>query len=103
MGDRVALGSGYPVDERTKNWLQQSVNPVLGWDGRVARFSWRTVLDMMEGKGAKVLEADWPGDDNEADNQDFSEVEMLRMKKDCRTGAEVRYTLTFDSKVLSPS
>jgi ribonuclease H2 subunit A len=68
-GNKVALGSGYPGDKKTKNWLRQSVDPVFRWDGRVARFSWRTVLDMMEGKGAKALEADWPDDDNEAGDQ----------------------------------
>jgi hypothetical protein len=45
-------------DEMTKNWLWESLDPVFGWDGRVAKFLWRTVLDMMEGKDAKALEPD---------------------------------------------
>jgi ribonuclease H2 subunit A len=65
-GYRVALGSGYPGDEKTKNWLRQSIDPVFGWDGRVARFLWRTVLDMIEGNCAKALGADRSDDDNEA-------------------------------------
>ena len=64
-GKSVVLGSGYPGDEKTKNWLRQTIDPVFGWDGRITRFSWRTVRDMMEGKTAKAAEADWPDDDDE--------------------------------------
>ena len=58
------MGSGYPGDEKTKSWLKRGIDPVFGWDGRVVRFSWRTVRDMLEGKGAKGFEADWPEDDD---------------------------------------
>jgi ribonuclease H2 subunit A len=65
----TALGSGYPGDEKTKNWLKQTIDPVFGWDGRVTRFSWRTVRDMLEGKTAKAVEADWPDDDGEGEQK----------------------------------
>ncbi|KAI5787082.1 ribonuclease HII-domain-containing protein [Geopyxis carbonaria] len=61
------LGSGYPGDEKTKQWLKGELDQVFGWDGRVARFSWRTVRDMLEGKTAKAYEADWPDDVDEGD------------------------------------
>ncbi|KAI5852205.1 ribonuclease HII-domain-containing protein [Tricharina praecox] len=64
-GDAAALGSGYPGDEKTKKWLRQTIDPVFGWDGRLARFSWRTVRDMLEGKTAIAATADWPDDDDE--------------------------------------
>ena len=67
--EATPLGSGYPGDEKTKNWLRETVDPVFGWDGRVARFSWRTVRDMLEGKGARAVEADWPDEDDDMGTQ----------------------------------
>lgn len=61
---KCEMGSGYPGDEKTKGWLKRNIDPVFGWDGRVTRFSWRTVRDMLEGKTAKGYEADWPEDDD---------------------------------------
>jgi len=65
----TALGSGYPGDEKTKNWLKRSIDPVFGWDPRVARFSWRTVLDMLDGKGVKAVMADWPDEEDDGDSK----------------------------------
>ena len=63
----VALGSGYPGDERTKLWLRRTLDPVFGWDRRLARFSWRTVRDLMEGPAALAADAEWPGQDSDDD------------------------------------
>lgn len=66
----AALGSGYPGDERTKLWLRRTLDPVFGWDRRLARFSWRTVRDLMEGPAALAVDAEWPDQDSDGDDDD---------------------------------
>lgn len=56
----VTLGSGYPGDEKTKRWLRDAMDPLFGWDVNTARFSWRTVKDILEDeKIGKGLEVEW--------------------------------------------
>lgn len=66
------MGSGYPGDERTKNWLKREMDPVFGWDAGMTRFSWSTARDMLEGGGAKGAKAigvtvDWPEEVEDGD------------------------------------
>lgn len=61
--ESIAWGSGYPSDSRCVSWLKRDMNPVFGW-GSECRFSWGTVKDMMESKGA-VVKMDWPTADEE--------------------------------------
>lgn len=41
------LGSGYPADPETKNFLERSVDPVFGFP-TLARFSWSTITKALE-------------------------------------------------------
>lgn len=52
-------GSGYPSDSKTSTWLKGSVHPVFGWTGQI-RFSWQTVTDALNKKGA--AEVEWAED-----------------------------------------
>ncbi|CAZ84913.1 unnamed protein product [Tuber melanosporum] len=59
------IGSGYPGDEKTKEWLRREMEPVFGWEVGMARFSWATARDMLEGGGkngggGKGVEVVWP-------------------------------------------
>ncbi len=48
-----AMGSGYPGDATTKAWLEAQVQPLFGFD-RSIRFSWSTVVDLLQKKGTRV-------------------------------------------------
>lgn len=55
-GCEGGVGTGYPGDERTKRWLRGSMEPVFGWSPAMARFSWSTAKDLLEGgKGTKAV------------------------------------------------
>jgi ribonuclease H2 subunit A len=64
MQDQVPeWGSGYPSDARCTGWLKKNMDPVFGW-GSECRFSWGTVKDMMDMKGA-AAKVEWPVEDDE--------------------------------------
>ncbi|KAF7374932.1 Ribonuclease [Mycena sanguinolenta] len=52
--DAEGLGSGYPSDPKTKEWLRNSTEPVFGLP-KIVRFSWSTVKVLLE-KEAKAVE-----------------------------------------------
>lgn len=54
-----ALGSGYPSDPNTVAWLEETFDPVFGFPS-IARFSWGTVRNMFEKRGAKSRWTDEP-------------------------------------------
>ena len=41
------LGSGYPADPYTKQWLAENQDPVFGFPNFV-RFSWQTVKTLLD-------------------------------------------------------
>ncbi|KAJ7903575.1 ribonuclease H-like domain-containing protein, partial [Mycena olivaceomarginata] len=47
------LGSGYPGDPKTKEWLRNSIEPVFGLP-KLVRFSWSTVKVLLEKEGKAV-------------------------------------------------
>ncbi|KAF7330531.1 Ribonuclease [Mycena venus] len=47
------LGSGYPSDPKTKEWLRNSIEPVFGFP-KIVRFSWSTVKVLLEKEGKAV-------------------------------------------------
>ncbi|KAJ7274436.1 ribonuclease H-like domain-containing protein [Mycena haematopus] len=51
--DTEELGSGYPSDPKTKEWLRNSIEPVFGLP-RIVRFSWSTVKVLLEKEGKAV-------------------------------------------------
>jgi ribonuclease H2 subunit A len=42
------VGSGYPADPNTQNWLKNSMHPVFGYPSRYVRISWKTCTTAME-------------------------------------------------------
>lgn len=69
MPEGEQIGSGYPGDEKTKGWLKRGMDPVFGWEVGMARFSWATAKDMLEGGGKSGgvgggVEVVWPGEDD---------------------------------------
>lgn len=65
-GDRAeedSWGSGYPSDARCTTWLKKNMDPIFGW-GSECRFSWGTVKDMMDAKGA-AAKVDWPVEEDD--------------------------------------
>lgn len=50
---REEVGSGYPGDPTTKRWLESHLDPIFGFED-VVRFSWKTVDEVLEGRGAEV-------------------------------------------------
>ncbi|TGZ77759.1 hypothetical protein EX30DRAFT_343827 [Ascodesmis nigricans] len=65
----VEMGSGYPGDDKTKKWLKSNMDPVFGFGNRAVRFSWRTVADMMDGKGANAVGVEWEEDVDDGDQR----------------------------------
>ena len=57
--EAAVWGSGYPSDARSVSWLKNAMDPVFGW-GSECRFSWGTAKDMLEAKGSRGLQAEWP-------------------------------------------
>ncbi|SJM87979.1 related to Ribonuclease H2 subunit A [Zygosaccharomyces bailii] len=53
--DHGPLGSGYPADARTTAWLRASLLPLLGWDPRIARFSWQTCQTLLDANGIEFV------------------------------------------------
>ncbi|KIY71514.1 ribonuclease H2 subunit A [Cylindrobasidium torrendii FP15055 ss-10] len=49
----IPVGSGYPSDPNTKNWLQEALHPVFGFP-RLVRFSWQTITTIMDRHGHAV-------------------------------------------------
>ena len=41
------IGSGYPSDPNTKNWLDKNFDPVFGYP-TLARFSWGTITKIFD-------------------------------------------------------
>ena len=59
----VDLGSGYPSDERTKDWLKANLDKIFLFPS-IVRFSWDTVNQLAEGQGAVEFDFhDQPEDD----------------------------------------
>ena len=42
------LGSGYPGDPKTKDWLIHNKHPVFGYPNLI-RFSWNTAVNALQG------------------------------------------------------
>ena len=62
--DEASWGSGYPSDARCVAWLKIQMDGIFGW-GSECRFSWGTVKDLFDAKGAGGIRVDWPVDDDE--------------------------------------
>jgi len=54
-------GSGYPADPKTKQWLQDILDPVFGYP-QFVRFSWSTCSNILE---KSALSVEWEDDDEE--------------------------------------
>eukprot|EP00211_Chloroparvula_japonica_P007151 CAMPEP_0119148232 /NCGR_PEP_ID=MMETSP1310-20130426/41530_1 /TAXON_ID=464262 /ORGANISM="Genus nov. species nov., Strain RCC2339" /LENGTH=319 /DNA_ID=CAMNT_0007140257 /DNA_START=1 /DNA_END=960 /DNA_ORIENTATION=+ len=58
------MGSGYPSDPRTKQWLTTNFDHVFGFPS-IVRFSWSTCSTILKRKAIRV---DWGTDDEDDDN-----------------------------------
>ncbi|CUS10022.1 unnamed protein product [Tuber aestivum] len=74
MPEGEEIGSGYPGDEKTKGWLKRGMEPVFGWEVSMARFSWATAKDMLEGGGKNSgggkgggVEVVWPVEEDDGE------------------------------------
>lgn len=56
-------GSGYPSDARCTGWMKRNMDPTFGW-GSECRFSWGTVKDLLDVKGA-AAKVDWPVEEDD--------------------------------------
>ncbi|KZV64446.1 ribonuclease H2 subunit A [Peniophora sp. CONT] len=64
------LGSGYPSDPKTKEWIRKCLDGTFGYPGLV-RFSWTTVKVALEKDGHKVS---WMDDENVSLAKSFASV-----------------------------
>lgn len=55
MDASVEWGSGYPSDPKTKRWLGEDIDLLLGWSD-VVRFSWGTAKEAMVRAGGYTME-----------------------------------------------
>ena len=69
--ESVELGSGYPSDERTKDWLKATIDPVFLFPS-IVRFSWDTVNQLAAGKSVEFTFED---------TSDPSQPSMMKMLK----------------------
>ena len=75
----VELGSGYPSDERTKDWLKAAIDPVFLFPS-IVRFSWDTVNQISEATGAVAF--DFHNDLD--DPKQPSLMSMMKTRKESR-------------------
>lgn len=52
------FGSGYPADPKTKQWLQETFDPIFGFPSN-ARFSWITIPTFLKKKNSSIV---WEGE-----------------------------------------
>ena len=71
----VELGSGYPSDERTKDWMKANIDPVFLYPS-IVRFSWDTVNQIADSSGA--IEFDF---NDEQDDKQPNLIGMFAAKK----------------------
>ena len=71
----VELGSGYPSDERTKDWMKALIDPVFLYPS-IVRFSWDTVNQVAD--AARAVEFDF---NDEVDEKQPNLVNMFSAKK----------------------
>lgn len=55
------LGSGYPGDAKTVQWLKQEMTPLMGWSPYMVRFSWQTCETMLS-KSSDTVPIEWEED-----------------------------------------
>ena len=75
----VPLGSGYPSDERTKEWLRAMIDQVFLFP-KIVRFSWDTVNQLAAGK---CVEFDFHDTDDE---QTHSIAQMMKKSSYTKSG-----------------
>ncbi|KAG0724816.1 Ribonuclease H2 subunit A [Chionoecetes opilio] len=64
-------GSGYPNDDKAKNFLQNSLDPIFGFPD-IVRFSWDTAVKLIE---KKCVTMSWNENDEEQENKTPSILE----------------------------
>ncbi|SCU84731.1 LAMI_0C08658g1_1 [Lachancea mirantina] len=52
------LGSGYPADARTTDWLKANKSSLFGWPEAAVRFSWQTAQTMLD-KDSEDVPIEW--------------------------------------------
>jgi ribonuclease H2 subunit A len=88
----VELGSGYPSDERTKDWLKATIDPVFLFPS-IVRFSWDTVNQMAESTNA----VEFNFNDQLEDPKQPSVLSMLRFgRKESRLFSNRNMTVVSD-------
>ena len=75
LADGGGFGSGYPGDEKTKRFLQQSLDPLLGFP-RMVRFSWSTASKILD---EKAIGVSWEDDDDDEDGENKQDAASLGM------------------------
>lgn len=65
----TSLGSGYPADPNTSNWLKQQIDPVFGWHYGILRFSWQTAKDNLEKFGGYKVDYETASEYDSVPNQ----------------------------------
>eukprot|EP00210_Caulerpa_lentillifera_P004767 g4551.t1 len=60
-----SLGSGYPSDQVTINWLKRKLDPVFGFPSEI-RFSWSTCSNLLKEEGVHV---DWNAKEDKKNHQ----------------------------------
>ena len=71
------FGSGYPGDQVTKDWLQDSLQPVFGFPSLV-RYSWATTTNILSKDACDVY---WSFEDNQALEELNAHERMSEAKK----------------------
>ena len=64
LATAVDLGSGYPSDERTKDWLKANIDKTFLFPS-IVRFSWDTVNQIAENQGAVNFDFNMDFDDHQ--------------------------------------
>lgn len=52
------VGSGYPGDPNTKQWIRDNLDPVFGWKLGLVRFSWGTAKELLKAPPEAQYETD---------------------------------------------
>ena len=93
----IELGSGYPSDERTKDWLRAALlDKVFLYPG-IVRFSWDTVNQISANNGSSV---EFDFDAEGSANNDGSQQSVAAMIKNMSSGSNRKESKLFSNRNL---
>jgi len=82
------IGSGYPGDKDTRDWLKATADKLFGFDSHIVRFSWSTVINLL--KEDKFVSIEWSDEEEGQDSNASSNIFTFAVSTDAKSSGEER-------------